>query len=282
MNTRRTILAPLALASLALAGCSDSPSGPGGGPGGRDVAITFGVARSGAALSEGVSRAAQGDQLVVTGANGTLTITDVRIVVEEFELKGDDDVNPCEESGGGDDCEDFEAGPMFVDLPLSGEQVPVSTGAVPPGTYRELEFEIEDLDDDEENPAERQRIEELRQEILAQFPDFPRDASMLVEGTFTPAGGGAARPFRVFIEAEVEIEIELQPRLVVTGGSPTQEVSVELNVASLFRSGGNVIDLSALNGRTIEIEQKIKSGFSGGGDDDDNSGPGGGDDDDDD
>lgn len=33
------------------------------------------------------------------------------------------------------------------------------SGDVPAGTYREMEFEVEDLEDDEENPAERARID---------------------------------------------------------------------------------------------------------------------------
>ncbi|HEU0055282.1 MAG TPA: hypothetical protein VFQ39_18975, partial [Longimicrobium sp.] len=198
-------LAFLALGgALVLGACGDSTGA--NSRDGKSVALRFGTVASGASLSAaptGGPRLQTGaDQLVIAGSNGTLTITDVRLVVDEFELKGDDDVNRCEDNGGGDDCDDFDAGPLFVDLPLSSDPVSVSTGAVPPGTYREVEFEVEDLDDDEENPAKAQRIDALLATIRQQFADWPRDASMLVTGTFTPTGG-QPRQFRVFFEAEI-------------------------------------------------------------------------------
>jgi hypothetical protein len=257
------LLTTMILAPLALAACGDSVTGGSGNGDTAPVSIRFGVsagaARNAAPLGA-LRQEAQGDQLVVTGANGTLTITDIRMIVAEFEVKGDDDVNPCGANGGGDDCEDFEAGPLFIDLPLAGSTVPVSTGEIPPGTYREVEFEVEDLDDDEENAAERQRIEALLAQVRAQFADWPRDASMLVTGTFTPTGG-QPRAFRVFIEAEIEVEVDLNPPLVITETSTSRDVSILLDPAAIFRSGNNVLDLSQSTGRLLEIE--IENGFSG-------------------
>jgi hypothetical protein len=260
MSARKLLALPLAL--FALSACGDSPTG--GGSGATPVAIRFGVGGLAASLSlePGGARAQQGDQLSVTGANGTLAITDLRMIVAEFEVKGDDDVNPCERNGGVDDCDDFEAGPLFVDVPLSGSEVTVSTGEIPPGTYREVEFEVEDLDDDEENPAEAARIQALLQQVRAQFNDWPRDASMLVVGTFTPTGG-QPRPFRVFIEAEIEVEVRLAPPLVIDAASASRDVSILLNLPSIFRVDGNVLDLSQSTGRMIELEQEVESGFSG-------------------
>jgi hypothetical protein len=286
MLFHRTIAA-CALSFAALAACSDSPMG--GGSDAR-VEVRFGLA-GGQALQSAASFQTGGtDRLVLTGANGTLAIDDIRLVVAEFELDGDDDVNRCgasssllaSNSGSGsdddddddsrsgddssDDCEDFNAGPLFVDLPLTGGTVAVGAGDVPAGLYDEVEFEVEDLDDDEENPAEAQRIAQLRQQILAQFPDWPRDASMLVVGTFTPTGG-AARPFRVFIEAEIEIELDLAPPLSV-GEGQTGSLDVTLDPAALFRNGANVLDLSTAGSR-FELEVEIENGFRGRGSDDD-------------
>ncbi len=259
MSIHRTCAAAAAL--LALAACSDNPAaGPGGGDG--NIQLRFGVSGSGAALSSGARLQTGGTgQLTVTGANGTLRIDDLRMVVAEFELKGDDDVNTCGQAAcAEDDCDDFNAGPMFIDLPLTGGSVAVGSGNVPAGTYREVEFAVEDLDDDKENAAERARIEQLWQQIRGQFADWPRDASLLVVGTFTPAGG-QPQSFRAFIEAEVEIETELSPRLVV-GQGESRSVDVLLDPAAIFRSGGNVLNLAQASGRQ-ELEIRIENGFHG-------------------
>jgi hypothetical protein len=256
MKTHRTIAA--AAAFLALVAC-DNPAGGGGGDGA--VRLRFGVAGSQALASQARFQTGGADQLVLTGSNGTLRIDDLRMVVAEFELDGDDDLNPCgRQPGAVDDCEDFEAGPMFIDLPLTGGAVPVGSGDLPAGVYEEVEFEVEDLDDDEEDPAERARIEQLRGQILAQFPDWPRDASLLVVGTFTPTGGQPVS-FRAFVEAEIEIETELSPPLVVGDGEP-RSLDVLLDPAAIFRSGANVLNLSQPTGR-VELESRIRSGFSG-------------------
>jgi hypothetical protein len=269
MSFHRTLPA-CALLVATLAACADSPTGGGGD---TQVQLRFGVAGSQALASSASFQTSGTEQLVVAGANGTLRIDDLRLVVADFELDGDDDVNGCsDDTPATDDCEDFDVGPMFIDLPLAGGPIAVATGDIPPGVYDELEFEAEDLDDDEEEPAERARIEALRQQILAQFPDWPREASMLVVGTFTPTGG-TARPFRVFVEAEIEIETELSPPLVV-GQGESRSVDVLLDPAAIFRSGGDVVDLSS--GGEHELELEIRDGFSGHGSG--NSGRGGGDD----
>jgi hypothetical protein len=266
MTFHRTFAA-CGMALAALAACGDTPTG--GGSEAR-VQLRFGV--EGAASSAALLQTGGTGGLTITGANGTLRIDDIRLVVAEFELDGDDDVNRCgadddgtpdqgggnDDDGSGDDCEDFQAGPLFIDLPLNGGASAVASGNVPAGVYDEVEFEVEDLDDDEEDPAERARIQALRQQILAQFPDWPRDASMLVVGSFTPTGG-AARPFWAFVEAEIEIETQLSPPLTV-GAGESRSVEVTLDPAAIFRDGANVLDLSSAGGR-LELEIEIENGF---------------------
>ena len=251
-------------ALLALSACGDNPFARSGGE--ARVQVRFGVESGQAPASAARFQTNGTDQLVISGANGTLRIDDLRLVVAEFELKGDDDVDTCGlQPGAADDCEDFDAGPLFVDLPLGGGTVPVATGDVPAGVYEEVEFEAEDLDDDEENAAERARIAQVRQQILALFPDWPPKASMLVVGSFTPAGGQPVS-FRTFVEAEIEIETELNPPLVVAEGE-SRSVEVLLDPAALFLSGGNVLNLAQPAGR-LELEVRIRNGFRG------RSGPG--------
>ncbi|HEX2077149.1 MAG TPA: hypothetical protein VHG08_05555, partial [Longimicrobium sp.] len=242
MKTHRTFAAAAAL--LALAACDNPAQGGSDGT----VQLRFGVTGSQALASAASFQTGGADQLVITGGNGTLRIDDLRMVVAEFEVDGDDDVNTCSQQPGAvDDCEDFDAGPMFIDLPLTGGAVPVGSGDLPAGVYEEVEFEVEDLDDDEENAAERARIEQLWQQIRGEFPDWPRDASLLVVGSFTPTGGGPIS-FRAFVEAEIEIETELSPRLVV-GPGESRSVDVLLDPGVIFRSGSNVLNLAQASGR---------------------------------
>jgi hypothetical protein len=263
---RRGLIAAAALLSAA---CSDS-SGV-GGP--ENVGIVFQVvgaapAPVGPAAVSGPAGVA-GPPLVLTGTNGTLTIDEIRLVVSEIELEriddsclGDDDsVDDL-----GDDCEEFETGPQFLDLPLDGTPVEVGTSLVPSGTYEELEFEIEDLEDDEDDAAEGALIAAVRAEILAAIPDWPDEASGYVAGTFTPTSG-APTEFRVFLKAEIEIEMELLPNVVIDGGVASRDITVDIEPEIWFvQPDGSVVDLTQYDydatGQLLEFDVEFEDGFT--------------------
>jgi len=263
MKLRTLFSVALAAAPLALAACSDSTgtNAPG------QVQLRFGVASGALALkapAEGLAQA--GGPLAITGANGTLSITSIRMVLDKFQLRGVHD-QPCTGTAGANDdnngvdddageCE-FEAGPLFLDLPLDGSQLAVATGAVPPGTYDHVRFRVKNLDsadddesggDDNDDAAEAAVFGQVR----AQFPDWPARASMRVTGTFTPTGG-APRSFAAYLNAEVRLELPISPPLAVTEGSSTGQVSVLLDPSAIFRTGANVLDLSQVSG-VLRIE----------------------------
>lgn len=199
----------------------------------------------------------------IQGSNGVLVIEDLRVIVAEFEL---DRLNTggCVEED--DLCEKFEAAPTFVDVPLDGGEAVAVSASVDPDTYDEMEFEIEDLEDDEEDPVKAQQIEELRSAILTEFPDWPRKASMLAVGTFTPTGGDPV-PFRVYFAAEVEIELELSPPVTITEDGNGATFTVNLSPAAWFTNGdGTVRDLSAFDydatGQLLEFEFEMEDGFT--------------------
>ena len=256
IDRRLTGVAGAALCVLAASACGDST-----GPEDTDrVAVRF------AAVTPAPAQGSvEGSSLELTGSNGTLRIDEMYFVVAEFELEGEDAV--CDDGFIDDDCEEIEAPPAFLDVPLDGSGVIAVQHNVPAGTYHKLDFEIEDLDDDDEDDsAKAQQIAALRSQILAQFPDWPRDASMLVVGSFTPTGGDAM-PFRVYFEAEIEIEMDLIPPVVVdgTGTNPTFTVRIDPNM--LFRNGdGTVRNLAPLDftltGQVIEFEVEIENGVS--------------------
>jgi hypothetical protein len=264
----------LLTATALLSACGDSTGV--GDP--QRVALSFSVTTSASpALSTGSGPAAAparvaGPAMSIEGSNGTLVIDEIRLIVAEVELDGDDD--SCEDSDGDDDvqgfedddCADFEAPPRFLDLPLDGQPVEAFSGLIPPGTYDELEFEIEDLEDDEEDTQFAAEIEALRQVIQDEFPDWPRKATALVVGSFDAVGGGST-DFRVYIEAEIEIERALQPPLVVdVDGASSSALTVDIRPDLWFaRSDGSVLNLSLYDydetGQLLEFELEMEEGF---------------------
>lgn len=281
MKSRSLLAYSLVIAPLALAACGGDGTGA-TAPG--QVQIRMGVSTGGVSAS----RAADGPHfatttgLTVTGTNGTLNITDIKLVVSRFELRGADG-SSCgattatgvhtDRSGGSDDganheageCE-FQAGPQFLTLPLDGSQLGVTTGTVPPGTFTAVRFRVKNLDlrddDDHEDDdaASQAAVATLFNSIRQQVPDWPANASMLVTGTFTPTGG-TAKDFRVFARAEVKLTLPLNPPLTVAEGNTGAQVSVLLDPASFFRTGTTVMDLTQFNGRVAELEAEAEHGF---------------------
>lgn len=263
---RSVSLGGLAVASLAA--CSDGTGV--GGP--RNVTLNFQVSSAGPAASGamGGPAAVAGPPLVLVGTNGTLTIDEIRLIVAEVELDREDDDGCSSDDHSNDDigdsCEKFNAGPRFLDLPLDGQPIEVMTDLVPSGVYDELEFEIEDLEDDEEDAVEAALIAAVRAEVLAAVPDWPRKASALVVGSFTPTNG-TATSFRVFLEAEIEVEMDLIPNLVIEGSSASRDVTVDISPDIWFRqASGAVLDLTQYDyddtGELLEFDVEFEDGFT--------------------
>jgi hypothetical protein len=258
-KARSVILGPLV--ALGLAGC-DSTTGPDDGQPRVSIAFqtTIGAAPAVAPGDLGrVARNTLAQSLTLDGSNGALTLDEIWMIVAEFELELEDD-DDCDDSGSDDSCEEFEAPPQFIQLPLDGGSEPTVSQPVPPGVYDELEFEVEDLELDDGN-EDAGEIQTLVTTIRAQFPDWPEEASMLVMGSFTPTGGSAV-PFSVFFEAEIEIEIEFEPPLDLTDGT-SATVDVVVDPAAWFaRPDGTVMDLSQFEGQVVEFESEMERGFS--------------------
>lgn len=253
------LLAGFAL--IAFTGCDSSDPSPQGGTVevGFATATPSGSPRTLAAQVAGAS--ADSDTLALAGANGTLNITDIRLIVDKVKLKQDTD-------SGGDDGTEIEIErevederPSFVDLPLQETEVsPIAAGNVPAGAYTELEFEVDDLDDDEG------ASQELLSDIREDFPNWPEDASMIVVGTFTP-DNDTSRSFATYFEAEIEIERALQPPLDVTNEGFSRKLIVRLDPAQWFeKSDGTVEDLSQLDfadtGQIVEFEAEFEEGVA--------------------
>ena len=250
---------------VAAAACGDTT----GSNSGR-VALRFGTvapASSANVQAGDVAQALQvADEIVTVGTNGTLRIDDIQFIVSEVELKraendicrNDDDDDDGDRGHDDDDCAKFEGGPFLVDLPLGGGVVTVLNAEIPPGTFRAVEFEIDDFemdDDDEDN--ERRRASELLAQLRLVYPETPARANMVVKGVFTPTTG-APRPFIVYFNADVEIKQRFEEPLIVEEGGG---ITVRIDPAKWFEIGTRVRDLSALNGQLVNFDIEIKNGF---------------------
>mgnify|MGYP006279945559 CR=1 FL=1 len=256
----------LLASAVALTACDSA--GPSSASEGDNVEVGFATSYASASAATATAKSNH-DSLVVTGSNGTLTITDIRLIVSEVELEGDAD------------SAEFEADPTFLDLPLDTNEVaPVATSEIPPGTYDEFEFEVEDIDLDENDDDERS-LQALRETIRSAFPNWPEDAIMVVVGTFTPTGG-TATSFTAYFEAEIEVERELSPPLAVTGDGLSRSLIVKLDPTRwLSNADGTVRNLAQFDYASIddliEFEAEFEDGVAeievdGEDDDDDDDG----------
>jgi hypothetical protein len=281
---KRTLIAAAALLLPAFAaGCDNGPTSS-STPG--QVAIRFTTATGASAdRAPGLSfAAAAAGGLTVQGSNGTLNVTDIRLIVSRFELRRVAGSCPADstaagthaDKGGSDDgsrhgedsrCRRFRAGPSVLALPLDGNPVTVATDSVPAGTYGSVKFKVENLadergehesDHDADEAAEQSGLQAVLAQIRAAYPNFPETASMVVQGTFTPTGG-TAQPFTVYFRAHINVEKQLVPPLVIPGSSA---VTVAVDPSLWFKNGAQVIDLSAQNGKILPFEVEMEHGFS--------------------
>ncbi len=263
MTKRALSLTALAAGAILWAGCGD------GGPG-STVAVRFGTTAAASAVGSiaapGVSLSpAAVQEIALEGTNGRLTITDIWVIVEEIELEPvetgdcDDDVVEVE-------CPDFEQRYLFIQVPTDGSDVRVAITQAD-GRFDEFEFEVDDAevdDDDAEDLADAQLIWDMfDKQIQPRFPNWPAKASMVVVGTFEPKNAdgtfGAPIDFETYFEADIEVELELNPAFDTATDS---EILVTLNPAAWFvRGDGTVWDLSALQGQLVEFDLEMDDGW---------------------
>ena len=88
---------------------------------------------------------------------------------------------------------------------------------------------------------------------------------MRLVGTFTPTDGDPV-PFRVYVEAEIEVELEFDTPFVVTADDVSRTITVELDPNDWFLLGnGSVVNLAQYDypttGMVPEFEVEIENGF---------------------
>ena len=169
----------------AVLACADS-SGPADS---STVSLSFSVPTPGLRMVQAsVAR-------VQDNAGNTLDIQSAQIVLSKIELERSDGPEDCDSSGRGNPCNEFEAGPVLVNLSVAGGLTTLLSDPIPAGTYDELEVEIERPDEDDA----------ATRAFRIANPTFPSTASVRVVGTFN------GQPFDVFIDVEAEMELRLEP-----------------------------------------------------------------------
>jgi hypothetical protein len=237
------------LLAMGLAGCATDNAGPNGARG--RVSLLVSAQRPTTSFT-GAAVLQAGDSTVITLGQDTVTIRSVEFVLRKIELKPveatlcADDENDAEGTTTSDDspeasdndaqeeCEEVEAGPVLVALPLGA----VPTDAVvdisaPAGQYDQLEFKIH-------------------------APKLPRDAAFLdanpdflgvsvrVTGRFSHAGTRSDFTFVSDLEASQDVVID--PPITVPDGG-TANVTLRFDVSGWFLSpaGDALVDPGTAN-----------------------------------
>jgi hypothetical protein len=215
MNTTRGSLATIA-GMLLVAACSD-----GTGPTGGNVSLSFSTRLPGSALAPSrapaFGAAVTGTDTLTDGTN-TLIITKAEIVLREIELEPVE-VTDCDVSPKPAGCEEFEVGPVLVDLPLGPGAVQHVAIEIPPGSYKEIEFEIHKISKDAPEEAA----------FRTAHPEFV-EKSIRVQGTFN------GQAFTYETDLDVEQEEDFATPLVITETTTSTNLTIRVGLAAWFKA----------------------------------------------
>ena len=181
---------------------------------------------------KGINNSTSGLNKVSQPNDTTVTITSVRVVIDEIEL----------ESSIGDTL-DFELEQPFVKDLMVGQAVQeIQTVAVPAGTYKELEIEIDEL-----NPEDGA--------VYTNNPDL-QGRSIYIEGYLN---NDPQNTFSFASDLEEEQEQEFKPPIVLDENSPSTSVVLTIDMGTWFvDEAGNFIDPRLAQNQSA-IEENIKN-----------------------
>ena len=158
-------------------------------------------------------------------ASDTLVIDTVQIVLRKIELERADGA-ACDtvmSDEGDDGCEEVEAGPVLVNLPIGDTAAKTFSVSLPVGSYEKVDFQVHVPTSDARDQA-----------FLAANPLFA-GTSIRVVGTFN----GKAFVFTTDLTAEQELE--LSAPLTVSDTSAVS-LTIRTDVATWFANGSALVD----------------------------------------
>ena len=225
----------LALAAMALLGCSDEPSDTG------DVSLQLASHNAASAAQPGIA-----DQLVITSGDSQIVLESVQLVLRKVRLEGASS-EPCPDDTEGDpQCGELEFGPVLFDLPLNDGAEPLVDAAVSLGSYTRLGFQLHrptDATDDAD--------------FLAEHPEF-QNVSIRAVGTFNE------EPFTFTTDLTVAQNLALaEPVEVTVDGELPLTLLVEVADWFVDGAGGlvNPADANAGGSSESQVEQQIRESF---------------------
>jgi hypothetical protein len=185
--------------------------------------------------------------LHLTSGSDALTITQAQVVLARVELSPS---GTCATTTEEDDCDELQAGPALVSLPLDGTTKVILDAVAQPGTYSGLQAKLDAVKADADDTG--------ASAFLTANPGFA-GISVKVTGTFTDAKGD--HPFTFTSEVDAEIHASFQPP--VTVGTNTSNLTVNVDVASWFKDAAGVLidPTNAANAEAIErnIRQSVEA-----------------------
>lgn len=220
-----------------LAACNE-----GTGPGGALISLSFSTQSPGAVATspQGMFLGSAAAANPFTDGQNELLVTKAEVVLREIELKRIETVD-CDTAVDEDACEEFETGPVLLDLPLDGGTAQQVTIPIEPGTYDELEFEIHKVSSGDAQDAA----------FVAAYPQMA-DLSIRVEGTYN------GEPFAYETDLDVEQELDLANPIVIDENTATTNVTVRMDLAAWFRDGSGTLVNPALGNKGGEFESLVK------------------------
>lgn len=244
---------------LVATACSDSNTGRVGfalssrrAPSTLSGAVTgFHGSLSGSGLSASVQAGTASGPTVVALGNDTIIIQSAQLVLRKIELERSElstscaDVEPEVEG-----CEEFEAGPLLVSLPLGNTTEQLIAVSVPAGTYEKVEFEIHKPDASKDAA------------FITAHADFA-NLSIQVTGTFvhgTGSGAGARSDFVFTSAVDAEQEMALVPPLVVVADASTN-VTLRVDVATWFLDESKTALLDPSTANPSVVANNIEKSF---------------------
>jgi len=230
-------------AALLVAACGDA-TGPGNTSG---VSLSFAVGAPGApAPGPGgfFSLAPAADTFAVGGDE--LIITKVEVVLQEIELERANAESCDSVSVNHDACEEFELGPVLLNLPLNGDIAQLVEIEIDTGTYDEIEFDIHKVSDDDAGDA-----------AFRQAHPHMAGQSIRVEGTYN------GESFVYETDLDEEQEYDLSPPLVVDTLATATNVTIRIDVSTWFVDGGGaLVDPATANKGEVNeglVKENIKN-----------------------